>query len=238
MTNNKPIGRKTEIVTQDFGRELLIYDLKIHKAFCLNETSAIVWDACNGKNSIDEITQLLSQKLKSKANEDLVWLTLNELKNSNLLESNNLENKFVGLSRREIVKKVGFASMIALPIISTLVAPTALHAQSMACACGAPSGDNSRPAGCSCVTDSDCCATCSGGICTPESVLSAPTAALCCPIPAGTCGCGATSGSNARLAGCACATDSDCCGTCNSGGICNAPSVLSAPTAAACCPTP
>jgi hypothetical protein len=236
MTNKKPIGRKSGIVTQDFGRELLIYDLKIHQAFCLNETSAIVWTVCDGKHSIGEITDILSQKLKTKASEDIVWLTLNELQNSNLLE-NEVENKFVGLSRREIIRKVGFASMIALPIISTLVAPTALHAQSAACACGAAAGTNSRMEGCSCATDSDCCGTCSGGTCTAPSILSAPTAAVCCPIPAGTCGCAAPSGTNARLAGCACSTDSDCCGGC-SGGICTPPNILSAPSAAACCPAP
>ncbi|MEK7725091.1 MAG: PqqD family protein, partial [Acidobacteriota bacterium] len=79
MTNKKPIGRRSDIVTQNIKDELMIYDLKINKAFCLNETSAFVWTVCDGKNSVAEITQQLSRKLKISVNEDYIWLTLNEL---------------------------------------------------------------------------------------------------------------------------------------------------------------
>jgi hypothetical protein len=41
--NIKPISRKSHIVVQYFGNEILIYDLTENKAFCLNETSALVW---------------------------------------------------------------------------------------------------------------------------------------------------------------------------------------------------
>jgi hypothetical protein len=37
----KPISRQQNIVVQDLGSEVLIYDLTINKAFCLNETSAL-----------------------------------------------------------------------------------------------------------------------------------------------------------------------------------------------------
>lgn len=38
MTNH-PISRKANIVLQEFENEILIYDLSINKAFCLNRTS-------------------------------------------------------------------------------------------------------------------------------------------------------------------------------------------------------
>lgn len=130
-SKNNPRSRQDNIIIQEIKGEVLIYDLKENKAFCLNETSALVWQLCDGNKSVAEISQLISRQLKTPASEDLVWLAIDQLKRENLLfNSQNMETKFKGLSRREIVKKVGFASMVALPVISTLVAPLSAHAQS------------------------------------------------------------------------------------------------------------
>ena len=61
--------------------------------------------------------------------EDLVWFALNQLEKEKLLnEEKEIVNKFEGLSRREVIKKIGLTSMIALPIVASLVAPSAIHA--------------------------------------------------------------------------------------------------------------
>jgi hypothetical protein len=51
-----PHSRTKELVVQELKGELLIYDLSTNKAFCLNETSALVWQLCDGKSSISEIS--------------------------------------------------------------------------------------------------------------------------------------------------------------------------------------
>lgn len=114
--------------------EVLIYDLGEQRAFCLNETSALVWQACNGKKSVTDIGFELSGKLNSQVNEDLVWLALDQLKNENLIESEkeDFQIDFSGMSRRNVIKKVGLAAIVALPIVTSLVAPTAASAQSAA----------------------------------------------------------------------------------------------------------
>jgi hypothetical protein len=128
---NMLLSRKANIVIQEFENEVLIYDLKINKAFCLNETSHLVWQLCNGINSIADISRNLSKKLKVNYSEDLVWLALDQLKKNNLLEnSSEIEIDFGALSRREVIRKVGLSSVIALPIIASIVAPTAIHAAS------------------------------------------------------------------------------------------------------------
>ena len=43
-----PKARKENLVVQESNGEVLIYDLDTNKAFCLNETSALVWQACDG----------------------------------------------------------------------------------------------------------------------------------------------------------------------------------------------
>ena len=57
---NVPLSRRENLVVQEMDNELMIYDLTDNKAFCLNETSAIVWQLCNGKNSITKISSFLS----------------------------------------------------------------------------------------------------------------------------------------------------------------------------------
>lgn len=162
-TKNNPTARQTDILVQEHKDEVLIYDLQIHKAYCLNKTSALVYQLCDGNNSISNIKELISKKLKQPVTEDLVWLALDQLKEDNLLsKSNELEIKFNGLSRREVIKKVGLASMVAVPFISSLVAPPAISAQSAGVCPSLSPCPTSIPSGCPCTLN---CSNCVGGAC-------------------------------------------------------------------------
>jgi len=144
-----PMARTTDVVVQTLGKEVLIYDLDTNKAYNLNETSAAVFKACDGKTSVSEISFLLSKQLKSPVTEDFVWLALDGLKKENLIENEvEISMPFEGLSRREAIRKVGLASMIALPVISSLIAPTAAHAQS------------GGAIGAACTTNANCASAC------------------------------------------------------------------------------
>lgn len=129
--NINPIARKSNLVVQEMAAEILVYDLSINKAFCLNETSALVWQFSDGNNSISKITDLINKRLKTVITEEFVLLALDQLKKENLLEKGlELEIDFNGLSRREVIKKIGLSSMIALPIVSSVIAPTSAFAAS------------------------------------------------------------------------------------------------------------
>src|SRR4051812_1581088 len=130
-----PVARSREIILQEIKKEILIYDLNTHKAYCLNEISSVVYQACDGRTT--------SEELKSKHNltDEIISLAIDDLLKENLVE--NVDGDFFSplsrLSRREIIRKIGLTSMIALPLISSLVAPTAAQAQSKAAAaCTAP----------------------------------------------------------------------------------------------------
>jgi len=43
-----PQARSEDLVIQDIGDEVLVYDLTRHKAHCLNRTAALVWRKCDG----------------------------------------------------------------------------------------------------------------------------------------------------------------------------------------------
>lgn len=127
VNSQNPTARKEGLVIQEMPEEVLVYDLQTNKAHCLNQTAALVWKNCNGENSVADIVKNLENQMGSKAQEDLIWLAIDQLNEKNLLEK-DLPSKFAGQNRREVLKKIGLASVIALPIVASLTAPTAAMA--------------------------------------------------------------------------------------------------------------
>ena len=147
-----PTARYNDIVVQRADNEILIYDLVTNRASCLNETAAFVWEHCNGLNDIPEIARALALKFDNDVSSDLVWLAINELSRNKLLQENfSAKKAFDGMSRRNMIKKVGLGAFIALPIVASLVAPHAVHANSACitggtCTCNTTMGTaNSEP---------------------------------------------------------------------------------------------
>ena len=157
----KPQARKNDLVIQEVGGEILVYDLKTNKAICLNQTSALVWQNCDGKKDAMKIANEIEKQLGSAVSEDFVWFAVNQLQQVSLLENKVSGDKFKGLSRREVIKKVGLGTVIALPIVSGLIAPTAAMALSNACSC--PDGQGMSAT--SCTNSPQCMGTCSGVSC-------------------------------------------------------------------------
>ena len=118
-----PTARKNNLVMQEMPDEILIYDLDTNKAHCLNETSALVWKACNGTNTVEEISGLCSVQTGAKVPEELVWLAIDQFSKSNLLEE-KMTLPADGQSRREVIKKIGLATVIALPLVASFTAPS------------------------------------------------------------------------------------------------------------------
>jgi hypothetical protein len=119
-----PVARKSDLVIQELQEELLVFDLKTNKAHCLNETASAVWKLCDGRNTVDDIARTFKMRTGADVPENLIWLAIDQLNDKNLLE-NKLEAKFAGQNRREVLKKIGLAGVIALPIVASITAPTA-----------------------------------------------------------------------------------------------------------------
>ena len=160
MNNSqRPIARKSGLVVQEVPDEVLVYDLETNKAHCLNNSAAMVWRSCDGNNSVADIAKLVESQAGDKVTEDFVWLAIDQLSENNLLEQ-QITTGFAGQSRREAIKKIGLASMVAIPVIASLVAPqSALAAQS--CNCNNPgqcnnSQNNQCPSTTNCNTNGLC----------------------------------------------------------------------------------
>ncbi len=120
-----PEVRYADIVMQEISDEILLYNLKSHKVYSLNKTLALIYTHCDGKTTYDDL------KLKyHNLSDDIIFIALDALKREGLIENGSDLSILNGFSRREVIKKAGLASMIALPIISSITAPRAAHAQS------------------------------------------------------------------------------------------------------------
>lgn len=156
-SESNPRGLFSNIVVQNLEDELLIYNLETHQAYSLNSISARIWNLCDGNHNVSDISRKLSRDSHQAVPEELVVFALNDFQKENLLSAPwKPEAEFSKLSRREVIRKVGFTSMAALPVITSLIAPTAAHAAStcplaargVSCTCSNGAGSSCASAAC------------------------------------------------------------------------------------------
>jgi Coenzyme PQQ synthesis protein D (PqqD) len=124
-----PCAREEELVKQELQGETLVYDLKRHKAHCLNQTAALVWKHCDGQPSVAEIVARMEKELHASVNEDVIRLALDHLENAHLLmEKTDRKRERSGLSRREVIRKLGPVAALSLPVVASILAPEAAQA--------------------------------------------------------------------------------------------------------------
>ncbi len=133
-----PRARQDELVVEELPDETLVYDLKRHKAHCLNRTSALVWQHCDGRTTVAEVAALLERQLKIPADEAVVWMALDRLGTAHLLrEQVTLPAERARYSRREVLRTLRRAAGISLllPVVESIVAPRAAAQASCVTSC-------------------------------------------------------------------------------------------------------
>jgi Coenzyme PQQ synthesis protein D (PqqD) len=151
LTPDQPLprARRAQLIVKELANETLVYDEQSHEAHCLNQTAAFVWRHCDGRTSIAMMGRLLEKQAKTKVPEQLVWSALEQLEKSHLLEGPAFRPILMeGMSRRELIRRLGVGAALTLPVVVSIVAPTAAEAASTTCS----------PVEGPCSVDSDCCA--------------------------------------------------------------------------------
>ncbi|MGH9932564.1 MAG: PqqD family protein [Pyrinomonadaceae bacterium] len=148
-----PQARRSGLIIQEVDSEILIYDQDTNKAHCLNQTAAKVWKYCDGETSLADACSALSHDLETPVDEKLVWYAVDQFSKDNLLEKEIELPAFIiaGMNRRQMVRTLGLAAVIALPLVTSIVAPTPVQAATC------------RPPGQACTTAAQCCS----GLCNP-----------------------------------------------------------------------
>ncbi len=148
-----PLARKEGLVIKEVDDEVLIYDLARDQAHCLNASAARIWRLCDGKSSVDQLAITLGRDSDAQPDANLILLGLQDLQRNHLLEIENSTSHALiaqGMSRREAVRRIGIGAAIALPLVISISAPTAVQA---AVSCAA----RCKP----CSTGAECCS----GVC-------------------------------------------------------------------------
>ena len=173
-----PAARRDGIISKEADGELLIYDSRSDRAHCLNGSAAEIWKLCDGATTATEIARKLSAaadanvdcRIQADASrtgdnqeltqnipakdpdgvQEIVWIALAELRRTNLLEEPKQPwpDAILGMSRRDAIRRIALGAAIAVPVVVSITAPTAVDAVSCGGTC-AP-----------CTTSAQCCRAC------------------------------------------------------------------------------
>lgn len=131
-----PRARTNRLVTRDLGDELLVYDLERHKAYCLNQVAMQVFRHCDGDTTIPDMALRIGNALGLPVDEQAVRLALVRLEKAHLLDEP------LGLtlytSRRELLRTLGRAAAVVVPLVTAITVPTSAQAASPCIPFGAP----------------------------------------------------------------------------------------------------
>jgi hypothetical protein len=123
-----PRSIQRDILVQVVGEETVLYDEVRKEAFCLNETSSVVWQLADGQKTVAQIGELLSVRFQIEISQSLVLFALQELRKRGLLEQPLLIETTHVVSRRSLLRALGPCSALLIPSIAAIVAPTAAQA--------------------------------------------------------------------------------------------------------------
>jgi len=152
-----PQARRSGLIIQEVDGEVLIYDQNTNKAHCLNQTAAKVWKYCDGETTLADACSSLSRDLETPVDEKLVWYAVDQFSKDNLLVKEVELPAFIipGMNRRQMVRTLGLAAIVAVPLVTSIVAPT--PAQAGTC----------LPTSSACTASTQCCSgVCNVNVCT------------------------------------------------------------------------
>jgi hypothetical protein len=149
------------LLRQRFDEQILVYDPREDKVHLLDPTSACVLDLLEeGGWARERISGEVARRMNVEASDELVSLSLDELRKADLLDSSSAAVAPVtDLRRREMLRKLGLAGAAALliPAITTL---TATPAYAIGTGCVLSPG--------ACTANAQCCSNiCGRGGCSP-----------------------------------------------------------------------
>ena len=123
-----PHARRDGLLVHAIDDEVVVYDTERHKAHCLNRTAAFVWEHCDGQTTVADVARRLARELEAPIDQTAVWLAVEQLGKAHLLTE--APRHAAGLSRRELLKRLGVAAAVALPLVTTIRTPVAAQGAS------------------------------------------------------------------------------------------------------------
>ena len=101
-----------------------MYDARHQCAHRLNKAAAPILQASDGTRTVDQIALLLSQDLDIKERSELVWMTLQDLSQADLLTAAIIPPGNSDRTRRNLLHKAAMIGL-ALPVVESVIAQSA-----------------------------------------------------------------------------------------------------------------
>jgi hypothetical protein len=125
MDSFHPTARRSRLIIQELPDELLVYDNDRYQAHCLNRLAASIWKECDGRTTPAQIARRVAVAIGAPVTEEMVWHALYQLSEFHLLEESDARlAASAPISRRELMLRLASAA-VALPLVSSIVAPAA-----------------------------------------------------------------------------------------------------------------
>jgi hypothetical protein len=145
--DDAPRSLRRHISVQQVGVETLVYDELRHKAFCLNESSSVIWRLADGERTLAQIRAAASLQLGSEVSDEIVLFALEELSRDGLIESFSIAEVEPAISRRVMLQKLGISGALMLPMIAAVMAPIAAQSYNGCVDCSAAPARRRRSGG-------------------------------------------------------------------------------------------
>jgi hypothetical protein len=112
-----PRARTKDLIVEHAANEILIFDTQRERAYSLKPLTAAIWERCDGKTSVEDLTDAASS-LTAGATRDVVELALTELADLALVSGWEGSRPPARVSRRALLARVA-----ALVGVTTILAP-------------------------------------------------------------------------------------------------------------------
>jgi hypothetical protein len=127
VRQTRPVARQSDVVVKTVAGEVLVYDLRHHRAHSLNGVAAAVWRRCDGSRDARAIAAAIGRAESRRVTEETVRYAVAQLAQARLLTGSAPES---GVTRREWLRRLGATAAVAVPVVTSIASPTAAQAQS------------------------------------------------------------------------------------------------------------
>lgn len=136
----KPRAPRERFLVSHVDDEIVLFDPATERYHHLNPAAALVWERCDGERDEEALGDALAASMDAESPRRIVEEALRQLRSAGLLEpvedAGSAENPVgaPGMDRRRALRRMAAvgAAAVALPLVTTLAAPSPAVARSPA----------------------------------------------------------------------------------------------------------
>ena len=125
-----PVARTSNVIVQEVGTDLVVYDELTDRAHSLNPVAAYVYRHADGTRDLAALASAASTELGIPNDVAIVEEALARLESVELVTGAPPASPGATMARREALRRLGLVAAAAVPAVTSLAAPTPLLARS------------------------------------------------------------------------------------------------------------